>query len=176
MRKKNFLILAPIILILVIFIGLASGEPTRVQVKVDGLSCPFCAYNLEKKLKRVEGVEDLKLRIDTGLAEIEIEEGKLIDVDGIKKAVKDGGFTPREMLVTLNGRIEEASGRMILRIDDVSDSFILKDNEMLKDIITSEVFQDKEKIVTITGLVQEEKIDGHGLHPYVLEIKDFKFE
>lgn len=174
MRKKNFLILAPIILILVIFIRLASGEPTRVQVKVDGLSCPFCAYNLEKKLKRVEGVEDLKLRIDTGLAEIEIEEGKLIDVDGIKKAVKDGGFTPREMLVTLNGRIEEASGRMILRIDDVSESFILKDNEMLKDIITSEKFQGK--IVTITGLLQEEKIKGHGIHPYVLEIRDFKFE
>lgn len=172
--KKKFLILATVTLIMVMFIRLTSGEPARVQVKVDGLSCPFCAYNLEKQLKRVEGVEDLKLRIDTGMAEFKIKEGKSIDVDGIKKAVKDGGFTPREMLVTLNGRIEEASGRMILRIDDVSESFILKDNEMLKDIITSEKAQDK--IVTVTGLVQEEGIKGHGLHPHVLEIRDFKVE
>jgi hypothetical protein len=63
---------------------------------------------------------------------------------------------------------------MTLRVDNVSDIFILKDNKMLKDIITSEKAQDK--IVTITGLVQEERIKGHGIHPYVLEIKDFKFE
>ncbi|MBS1258565.1 MAG: hypothetical protein MAG551_01624 [Candidatus Scalindua arabica] len=174
MNKRNFLIFIPIILIMGIFIRLVSGEPSNVQVKLDGLVCTFCAYNLEKKLKRVEAVEDLKILVNAGLAEFKIKEGKSIDVDQIKKAVKDGGYTPREMLVTLNGRVEEASGRMILRIDDVSDSFILKDNEMLKEIITSEKAQDK--TITVTGLVQEEKIKGHGIHPYVLEIKDFKFE
>ena len=172
MRKKNFLILVPIISILVIFIRLASGETAKVQVKLDGLVCTFCAYNLEKKLKRIEAVEDLKILVNAGLAEFKIKEGKSIDVDEIKKAVKDGGFTPREMLVTLKGKIEEFGGRMNLRIGD--DSFILKDNKMLKDIIASEKFQGK--IVTITGLVQEEKIKGHGLHPHVLEIIDFKFE
>lgn len=174
MRKKNFLILGLIILILGIFIRLASAEPAKVQVKLDGLVCTFCAYNLEKKLKRVEAVEDLKILVNAGLAELTIKEGKSIDIDGIKKAVKDGGFTPREIFVTLKGRIEKTDGQMILRVDKVSDVFILKNNEILKDIITSEKAQDK--IVTITGLVQEERIRGHGIHPYVLEIRDFKFE
>ncbi|MGR3303068.1 MAG: heavy-metal-associated domain-containing protein [Candidatus Scalindua sp.] len=174
MRKKNFLILGLIILILGIFIRLTSAEPAKVQVKLDGLVCTFCAYNLEKKLKRLEAVEDLKIFVNAGLAELTIKEGKSIDVDGIKKAVKDGGFTPREILITLKGRIEDADGQMILRVDKVSDVFILKNNEILKGIITSEKAQDK--IVTITGLVQEERIKGHGIHPYVLEIRDFKFE
>ncbi len=172
MMKKNFLILVPIIFILVIFIRLASGETAKVQVKLDGLVCTFCAYNLEKKLKRIEAVEDLKILVNAGLAEFKIKEGKSIDVDEIKKAVRDGGFTPREMLVTLKGKIEEFGGRMNLRIGD--DRFILKYNELLKEIITSEKAQDK--IDTVTGLVQEERIKGHGIHPYVLEIKDFKFE
>ncbi|KKK99351.1 hypothetical protein LCGC14_2633630 [marine sediment metagenome] len=174
MMKKNFLILVPIIFILVIFIRLASGEAGKVQVKLDGLVCTFCAYNLEKKLKRIEAVEDLEILVNAGLAEFKIKEGKSIDVDEIKKAVKDGGFTPRDIVVTIKGRIEEADGQMTLRVDNVSDIFILKDNKMLKDIITSEKAQDK--IVTVTGLVQEERIKGHGIHPYVLEIKDFKFE
>ena len=174
MRKKNFLILGLIIFILGIFIRLASAEPAKVQVKLDGLVCTFCAYNLEKKLKRLEAVEDLKIFVNAGLAELTIKEGKSIDVDGIKKAVKDGGFTPREILITLKGKIEETDGQMILRVDKVSDVFILKNNEILKGIITSEKAQDK--IVTITGLVQEERIKGHGIHPYVLEIRDFKFE
>ncbi|MBO1223189.1 MAG: heavy-metal-associated domain-containing protein [Candidatus Scalindua sediminis] len=174
MMKKNFLTLVSIIFTLVIFIRLASGETGKVQVKLDGLVCTFCAYNLEKKLKRIEAVEDLKILVNAGLAEFKIKEGKSIDVDEIKKAVKDSGFTPRDIVVTIKGRIEEADGQMTLRVDNVSDIFILKDNKMLKDIITSEKAQDK--IVTVTGLVQEERIKGHGIHPYVLEIKDFKFE
>ena len=174
MRKKNFLILGLIILILGIFIRLASAEPAKVQVKLDGLVCTFCAYNLEKKLKRLDAVEDLKILVNAGLAELTIKEGKSIDIDGIKKAVKDGGFTPREILITLKGKIEETDGQMILRVDKVSDVFILKNNEILKGIITSEKVRDK--IVIITGLVQEERIKGHGIHPYVLEIRDFKFE
>lgn len=176
MKTKNFIIFGLIIVILGIFIRLSSGEPAKVQVKLDGLACTFCAYNLEKKLKRVESVESLKILVNAGVADLKIKEGKLIDIDGLKKTVKDGGFTPREIHITLKVRIEEIDGRMTLRVDNVSDIFILKYNEMLNEIIASEVFQDKEKIVTITGLVQEEKIDGHGLHPYALEIKDFKFE
>ena len=49
MKKKDFLIFVPIILVLMIFTRLASGEPAKVQVKLDGLVCTFCAYNLEKK-------------------------------------------------------------------------------------------------------------------------------
>jgi len=139
---------------------------------LDGLVCTFCAYNLEKKLKRIESVEDLKILVNAGLAEFKIKEGKSIDVDEIKKAVKDGGFTPREMFVTLKGKIEEFGGRMNLIVGD--DRFILKYNEILKEIITSEKAQDK--IVTVTGLVQEERIKGHGIHPYVLEIRDFLIE
>lgn len=137
---------------------MASGEPTEVQVKIDSLSCPFCAYNLEKKLKRVEGVKGFELRVDTGVAEIKIKEGKSVDIDKTNKAVKDGGFTPRDMVVTLKGKIEEVDGRMILMNDGISESFILKDNKMLKEIVKTEMVQDK--TVAITGLVQEEKING----------------
>ena len=174
MKKNNLLVLIAITLILSMFIRLASGETGKVQVKLDGLVCTFCAYNLEKKLKRIEAVEDLKILVNAGLAEFKIKEGKSIDVDEIKKAVKDGGFTPRDIVVTIKGRIEKADGQTTLRVDNVSDIFILKDNEMLKEIMESEKAQDK--IVTVTGLVQEERIKGHGIHPYVLVIRDFKFE
>lgn len=175
MREKNFLVFVSIIFFMVIFIRLASAEPARVQVKVDGLVCTFCAYNLEKKLKRVDAVEDLKILVNAGFAELEIKEGKSIDIDGIKKAVRDGGFTPREILITLKGRIEEtADDKMTLRVDNIPDAFLLKYNEMLNKIIASQKAMDK--IITITGLVQEEKIKGHGLQPYGLEIRNFKFE
>jgi len=41
-----------------------SAEPLgmlEVRVQVDGLSCPFCAYGLEKKLRRVDNVAELEI-------------------------------------------------------------------------------------------------------------------
>ncbi len=49
------------------------GEHLYVKIEVDGLSCPFCAFGLKKKLKKIEGVEK-------------------VDV-----SVKNAGFTPREI-------------------------------------------------------------------------------
>ena len=44
---------------------ITSGAPSvfsgveEVTVQVDGLSCPFCAYNIEKRVRRLKGVKEL---------------------------------------------------------------------------------------------------------------------
>jgi len=44
---------------------LAADRPgVTVKIRVDGPACPFCAYGLEKKLKRVEGVKDLEIDLE----------------------------------------------------------------------------------------------------------------
>ena len=40
----------------------------EVSVQVDGLSCPFCAYGLEKKLRKVENVASIEIRVNEGRA------------------------------------------------------------------------------------------------------------
>lgn len=80
--------------------SLAQEQPAsggKIQVRVDGLSCPFCAFGLEKKLKKLDGVLEVKLYVDKGLAEIRVEQGKTIPEEKIIKAVRDAGFTPREI-------------------------------------------------------------------------------
>ncbi|MCZ6677304.1 MAG: hypothetical protein O7E52_08645 [Candidatus Poribacteria bacterium] len=32
----------------------------QIQLRVDGLACPFCAYGLEKNVKALKGVKKLK--------------------------------------------------------------------------------------------------------------------
>ena len=76
MHKRIF------ILSLLVSVAVISGVPINAQVeeatvKVDGLSCPFCAYGLEKKLKKVEGVEKLEIKVDQGVAKITIKKEKI---------------------------------------------------------------------------------------------------
>lgn len=75
----------------------AQGNVREISIRVDGLTCPFCAYGLEKKLKRLEGAEKIHIDIEKGIALIQVREGSDIDEKNLKKAVEDAGFTAREI-------------------------------------------------------------------------------
>ena len=77
-------------------------ELNRVEVRVDGLSCPFCAYGLEKKLLKIDGMKDLEIDIDKGLVTFSLKKGKSVDEKSIRKIVKDAGFTPKEIRFSKN--------------------------------------------------------------------------
>lgn len=75
-------------------------DSTQVKVRVDGLSCPFCAYGLEKKLKSIDGVEKLTIKVNDGLAILQYREAATIDTVIISKKVRQAGFTPRGIEIT----------------------------------------------------------------------------
>ena len=69
----------------------------NLKIEVDGLSCPFCAYGLEKNLKEVENIKDIKIDVENAFVLLSISEGKGIDEHLIRKSIKDAGFTPRKI-------------------------------------------------------------------------------
>lgn len=68
-----------------------------IVVEVDGLACPFCAYGLEKKLKKLEGVEAIHIDVDKGITDIKLKEGQTLSEEKIKDAVEKAGFTIRDI-------------------------------------------------------------------------------
>lgn len=71
-----------------------------IKIEVKGLSCPFCAYGLEKKLKEIEGATDVEIDIKQGLATFKIDKNQQPKKDQLRKAVKDAGFTPEEITIS----------------------------------------------------------------------------
>ncbi len=78
----------------VIFCPMESFAGQKVIVEVAGVSCPFCAFGLEKKLKQLPGAERVTIKINEAKAEIEVADGKEITRGQIEQAVKEAGFTP----------------------------------------------------------------------------------
>lgn len=76
----------------------------EIKVKVDGLTCPFCAYGLEKKLKGY--APQVKLFVDEGYSLIQYPNGKLANFVALKKLIKKGGFTARDIHVQVSGIIK----------------------------------------------------------------------
>ena len=77
----------------------ATDNSQKAILRVDGLACSFCAYGLEKKLKHLDGIKKLDIKINEGLVTLQFQEGASIDKEAIFKKVKEAGFTPREFKV-----------------------------------------------------------------------------
>ncbi len=99
MKRLNILSVVMSLLILgSMFSSPLAATQQKVTLRVDGLACPFCAYGLEKKLKKIEGVEKLDIKINDGIVIMYFKEEAKINTDLIKKKVKEAGFTPREIV------------------------------------------------------------------------------
>ena len=71
------------------------GFGAEIVMRVDGLACAFCAYGLEKKLKKLEGVESVDISLNKGLVRIKLREGYTLEEETLKKIVKESGFVLR---------------------------------------------------------------------------------
>ncbi len=77
----------------------AAQEAAQVQdvrtitVTVLGMSCPFCAYGLQKKLLRLDKTEKIEVKLKEGLAVLTLKEG-ISDIpdEEIEKLVDEAGF------------------------------------------------------------------------------------
>ena len=97
------LIVKRIVQIAILAIGLTLGmapamaAPQAYKLRVDGLSCPFCAYGIEKKLGAVKGVQRIDVDIASGTVAVTMAEGATLDETTAKKAVKEAGFSLRSL-------------------------------------------------------------------------------
>ncbi|NIR32478.1 MAG: heavy-metal-associated domain-containing protein, partial [Gammaproteobacteria bacterium] len=68
------------LLVAVTFAGWSSGAwagGALYVMRVDGLACPYCAYGVEQKLEKIDGVRDESIEFDLekGVVRVEVEEG-----------------------------------------------------------------------------------------------------
>lgn len=72
------------------------AAPPSYQLHVDGLSCPFCAYGIEKKLGALAGVQSVETHIKDGAVIVIMKDGATLDEAAAKRAVKEAGFSLRK--------------------------------------------------------------------------------
>jgi len=69
------------------------SDSSVYQLRVDGIVCPFCGYGIEKKLKTIRGVEEVKLDISEGVINVTTAEGTTLTENHMGQIVRDAGFT-----------------------------------------------------------------------------------
>ncbi|MDA2926067.1 heavy-metal-associated domain-containing protein [Acidobacteria bacterium AH-259-G07] len=169
MRK---IFLALVLMILAAPFGAAQVK--KVTIEVDGLTCPFCAYGLEKRLSKIEGVREVKIFVDQGKAELEARQEGLVDLQEVEPAVRKAGFTPRIIRVEATGQVVDWNGEPALLVAQGQVRFVLDNAELigkLQELLAEKGTQSK---VTLTGRLKEIVPEGHHGHPLTLWLERYE--
>ncbi len=67
------------------------------RMRVDGMACPYCAYGVEKKLRRLEGVKDVHINLEQARVEIRVADDTRVSRNRMKALYSEAGFTFRSM-------------------------------------------------------------------------------
>lgn len=76
------------------------AESSQVlEISVTGMTCPFCAYGIEKNLKKLTDVKQAEVSLDKKKARIIMQPGTSPDEAKIREAITNSGFTPGDVRI-----------------------------------------------------------------------------
>ena len=76
------------------------AERQVVDIAVKGMTCPLCAYGLEKSLRKADEVDHAAASLKDQNVRIELKPGTQPDIARYKQLIHDAGFTPGEAKVS----------------------------------------------------------------------------
>lgn len=166
MHIRRFMIRSGLILIFVFgAFQISQAQIDSLTVVVEGMSCPFCAYGVEKRLKKVDGVKSVEIDMKDGTATLTAKEGQSINISQVPTAIKKTGFTLGTIKVSAVGKIlwDERQG-FTLQVGGFEQGFLISD---LKDAMREKLlsFANSGNTVEIQGTAYEQKLGVWTLFP-----------
>ena len=86
----------------------------KIQQTIFGMDCAPCAYGVQQRLKKLPGITQVVVSLNDGIASIEIAPDSPVTLVQIHDVLVDGGFTPKQAEVTVEGRIAKEGDRLVL--------------------------------------------------------------
>ncbi|MBA3828316.1 MAG: heavy-metal-associated domain-containing protein [Taibaiella sp.] len=92
---------------LLVIATLLLSVPAMAQIKsasltASGLTCSMCSKAIYKALLKVPSIRNVDVDIEKSTYGIHFKENASVDIDAVKKAVLDAGFSVASMKVTAN--------------------------------------------------------------------------
>lgn len=107
--------------------GWAPAAVEQVSVRVDGVGCPFCVHGIDTRLNHLAGVDrtaGIKTSLQKGTSRFTWNNAVEFDPEDVRRAIRDAGFTPRDISVWVTGTAGRAPA------DDSATTLLLTDGKV----------------------------------------------
>ena len=83
----------------------AFAADVQYDLRIDGITCPFCVATSEKALKKIEGVNFVSADLKAGVISVCADESVIFTDDQLRALFLDKGFTYRSMTLSAGCKI-----------------------------------------------------------------------
>lgn len=157
-----------LIIVLAVFgTNITTAQISKVDQEVFGMDCAPCAYGLERGLKKLDGVEKVKVSLNEGKAYLNLAADNPLSLQKIHDEVKNNGFSARESEVSLKGTLAKNNNQLILKVNQ--ESFLISPESAPNALDKIKILKEGES-VKVEGKVGEEKADGNYWNMRVLKV------
>ena len=147
---KNIKMMA---LIGILGIGTISGQIARVDQEVYGMDCAPCAYGLERGLKKIDWLQEVRVSLNDGKAYLGLAEKNDLTLRSIQEEVKKNGFSAKKAEVVLMGNATKEDGQWYIETDN--ERFAVSQDTSIELVQKLAVGR-----TTLSGTVQDEDDDN----------------
>ncbi len=158
------------LVLLALLVPVAQAQILEAELKVKGLACPFCAYGLERKLKKLAGAQSVKVFINDDRAQVQFDGKQPPVLDDIRGAVHDAGFKLEGLQVTVQGKRARCMDEPCLQLPD-GQIFLLEEEGAGTKLIQS---VPEGTPVEVKGIVRCRQPSGHQAHPPSLRVESYQ--
>jgi len=96
----------------------AGMTPARAVVKIDGMACPFCTYNIQRQLEALDGVERTDVSLEKGEAYVTLSSSNPATEAQLRLAVESAGFTPTRVRIRHDDKQRTAKNGAALELSE----------------------------------------------------------
>jgi copper chaperone CopZ len=132
---KNYILT----LITVLFLLPLGSQAQLLEVKqtVFGMDCAPCAYGLEKRIQKMDGIQSVSVSLNDGLLTADLKQGNTLRLEGIRKAIEESGFKAKEATITVAGKITKNDSETYVLETGSGERFLLQaENKSMQDNIS----------------------------------------
>lgn len=108
-------------------------------------------------VRKLEGVESVKVSLNDGLAEVRLVPGNRVTVDQLREIIRSKGFTPKDAGVVVSGAIIEHDGAPALTFDGTTPAFRLVDSADPRGTLSALRREAQGRRIEIRGRVPERR-------------------
>ena len=127
-------------IVLIVLAGFSShAQFTKASLQATGLTCAMCSNAINKALLEVPFVESVKSDIKNSAFNMVFKQGQKVEIDALRKAVEDAGFSVGSLKMTGNFKEVKIENDKHIEIADEIFHFLDVDEQVL----------DGEKTITV---------------------------
>ena len=97
-----------------------SAQILEVRIGVDGMYWGLWAFGVKKALKRLEGVQNVEVSLETQSAKVIIKPGEILKLKKLRQAIKKADYTPGDIRLKAKGGIAANSDKKTSEIADLA--------------------------------------------------------